>query len=226
MPVSSFWCLSGSESTARLAKWADDEVETERIICPINDGHQRGGKRLTDLSVVLPHKSVEDFVWTWYSECLLQDHVLELFRSCGFSGFHVNPAAARYNRASRQTPPKLWEFVVTGWAGVAPAISGIRLKERCEACKHTVYSGCTNANALIDFSQWDGSDFFIVWPMPRFIFVTDRVAQMIRENKLTGVALKAPGDLDISDGFSPGLLSYYMPEKRAAELGIASGIDW
>jgi len=75
---------------------------------------------------------------------------------------------------------------------------------------------------LLDEKQWDGSDFFVVWPFPRFIFVTARVAEFIKKNKLTGVRLKKPKDVEIGEdsvGISPGRLSNRMPEKRAHELG-------
>ena len=51
---------------------------------------------------------------------------------------------------------------------------------------------------LIDASKWDGSDFFMVWPLPLFIFVTDRVVRAIHDSRLTGGVLKRPGDLDFS----------------------------
>ena len=212
-----FWNLHGPNSTAKLAEWAHDEMELEQVICPADEGHRRGGRRLTDLSVTLPGGAVQDFVWTWYSECLLQDHVLELFRSNGFTGFEVKPVKAEFKRATDRKPPRLWEMVVTGWGGFAPPESGFRVIRHCEACGHTVYSGCTNPDKIIDASQWDGSDFFIVWPLPRYIFVTSRVVQAIRDNRLMGVVLRTPGELEI-DGASPGRLSYWMPEERARQL--------
>jgi len=221
----SFWNLHGPESTAKHAEWAEDMDYESTVTCPIKEGHQRAGRRLPNLSVMLRGGIVEDFVWTWYSECLVQDRVLELFKRSGFTGYDVKPARARFKRASERQPPRLRELIVTGWGGMAPAGSGIRVIERCEGCGHTVYSGCDNPDHLIDVSHWDGSDFFIVWPLPKFIFVTERVAQAIRENHLTGAMLKQPRELDLSGGFSPGPLSYSMAEERARQLGAALGID-
>ena len=70
---------------------------------------------------------------------------------------------------------------------------------------------------MIDASQWDGSDFFIVWPLPLYVFVTSRVVQVIRDHRLMGVRLKTPAELEI-DGASPGRLSHWMPEDRARQL--------
>ena len=114
---------------------------------------------------------------------------------------------------------------MTGWGGVAPPESGIRLVQHCDACGALRYSGCNNPARIIDVSQWDGNDIFMVWPLPKFIFVTDRVLQMIRINRLRGVVLKSPGELDFhSGGFSPGRLSQNMPDARARKLGEPLGI--
>jgi hypothetical protein len=79
----------------------------------------------------------------------------------------------------------------------------------------------------LDASQWDGSDFCMVWPLPGFIFVTDRVAQAIRKNKITGATLRLPQDLNFGKGgFGPGRLSGYMSEDRARVLSPQYGIDY
>ena len=222
-----FWELRKPESTRKLAEWVDDAIETEKVVCPIIPGHRRGGKRMSDLSVKLPRGVVQDFVWTWYSECLIQDHVLELFRRESFTGFDVKPVKARF-KTSAVAPPRLWELVVTGWSGLARLESGIRRTYFCEACKHAKYSEISDAERLIDESRWDGSDFFIVWPMPRFVFVTDRVANCIRGHRLSGTMLSEVRELNgigKEDGLGGGRLSYWMPKGRARELGEATGIE-
>jgi hypothetical protein len=200
-------------------------MDLEQVECPIDPGHRRGGKRLTDLSVTLPTGAVQDFVWTWQSECLIQDHVLDLFREKGFTGFDVKPVKARFRNA-KGAPPTLWELVLIGWAGVASPESGIKRVEYCEGCKHATYSEITDGSRLIDEARWDGSDFFMVWPMPLFPFVTERVANCICDHRLTGVLLKQVHELTGvgKDGLGGGRLSYWMPQNRARELGEAAGI--
>jgi hypothetical protein len=225
MAETRFWHLAHPDSTARNAEWVDREMEIEQVVCPANGMHRRGGKRLTHLSVALRGKGVEDFVWTWYSECLVQDHVLQLFKARGLSGYEVRPVKARFKRGSEHEVPKLWELMVTGWAGMASAKSGIKLVERCDSCGDLSYSGCDDPERLIDVSEWDGSDFFMIWPLPKYIFVTDRVVHIIRDNRLKGAVLRHLRELDLSGGFGPGRLSYWMPEERAHELGKALDID-
>jgi hypothetical protein len=219
-----FWHLFSPESTKKLAEWVHGEVILESVRCPACEGHQRSGRRVSDLSVVLPGTTIDDFIWTWQSDCLIQDRALKLFQERGFTGFQVKPARARFKRAETGQAPTLWELVVTGWAGMAPAESGIRVKQRCPACGHTTYTGCAVPARLIDESQWDGSDFFIVCPLPKFKFVTSRVAESIREAELTGANLRPLRDMKPTKGYGPGRLSYFMPERRARELGEPLGI--
>ena len=222
-----FWRLRDTGSTHRLAEWNHDEMEVEQVVCPIEPGHRHGGRRLTDLSVILPRGPIQDFVWTWYSECLMQDHILDLFRREGFTGFEARPAKAKLKKGAEK-PPMLWELAVTGWGGVVRPESGVKRIHFCEECKHVRYSGVTNAHNLIDESRWDGSDVFLIWPMPGSIFVTERVADYIRDHRLSGAVLKRPDEYESStaviDGFSPGRLSYSMPESRARELGERAGV--
>jgi hypothetical protein len=219
-----FWVLGPPASLKRLAQWRSDEMDMETVVCPENSGHQRPGKRLTDLSVKLPGSDVQDIVWTWYTECLLTDFAMMSFRQAGFTGFDVRPVKAAFARA-KKNPPQLWELVVTGWGGIAPPESGVKLVKECRACGATQYTCPTDTSRLVDHSRWDGSDFFIVWPLPRYICVTDRVAEAVRENGLKGCVLTRPEDLDFGGGnCSPGRLSYWMPPKRARELGEELGI--
>ena len=93
-----FWCIKSPESMAKRAEWANDEMRLEGVICPIYDGHRRVGKRLTDLSITLPGHKVQDFVWTWYSECLLTERVLDLLSINNFTGFEVKPVKAKFKK--------------------------------------------------------------------------------------------------------------------------------
>ena len=122
-----FWRMERPEDFDNLADW-DDEVDLEQIICPLEPGHQGPGGRVGDLKIVLPNKPVPDFVWTvGSSELLIQDHVVVALKEQGFTGCEVKRATARWRRPAELSIPTLWEVVVTGWAGVAPPSSGIRL---------------------------------------------------------------------------------------------------
>jgi hypothetical protein len=150
--------------------------------------------------------------------------VLQIFGRMVFTGFEVKPAKARFNQPTGEVPPRLWELIVTGWGGMAALESGIKLINDCDSCGNKEYSGYTNPEKVIDETQWDGSDFFMVWPLPKYIFVTDRVEKVIREEGFKGVRIVDLKDLGPTEGFGPGRLSYYMPEARARQLGEPLGI--
>jgi len=193
-------------------------------ICAANPAHNCSGKRLGNLHLVLPSTVSQDFVWTWYSDCLIQDKVLHRFLSEGFTGFQPRPVHLRWEHPSDQPLPKLWELEVTGWAGMARPESGIRLLERCAVCGRQIYTSFATPAFLVDSKQWDGSDFFMVWPMPRFIFVTERVASFLQAEGLTGASAIELHQMRIPRGFSPGGLRDWMADDRARQLADNLGI--
>lgn len=218
MPDRKFWLLESPESERYRASWRDGEVDTETVYCPKYPGHQRGGKRLDPLSVNVNIKDsrLPDFLWTWYSECLIQDNVQKAFREEGLTGYELTPALVYVNNLA--IPATFSELVVTGWGGVASPESGVRLLTECPYCMHRIYSGFNDAKHLIDWSKWDGSDFFMIWPLPRYIFVSDRVAQMVKQ-RFSGAELLAADKMQVGKTLTPGRLSYWMSEQRAHEIG-------
>jgi hypothetical protein len=197
----------------------------EKIRCPINPtGHSRG-RRSSPLDMVVPCDPAPEVIFTWMSECLIQEPVRVLFESEGLTGFSTLPARAQTKKTGAAIP--VYELALTGWGGMAPTASGIREVARCNGCGHLRYSHLEAPEKLIDPKNWDGSDFFMIWPLPRFRFVTERVVETCQKYGITGVAFTQNWltTRSASAGYSPGRLSYYMPRKRAHLLGGAYGID-
>jgi hypothetical protein len=197
--------------------------QIEKIRCPLNPKHARG-KRNSPLSMIVPCDPPPDLIFTWMSECLIQESTRQLFDREGLTGFSALPAMAKLEGTRRSI--EVHELAVVGWGGMAPPASGIREVERCNACGRLRYSRLENAEKLVNPENWDGSDFFIVWPLPRFRFVTERVVELFRRYEITGASFSAniPSSMSRS-GYSPGRLSYYMPQERAHLLGSALGIE-
>jgi len=220
----SFWYLEGPTQDRQLGTWAS-EVELDQVICPLVQDHKRAGRRLTKLSIVLPSKVTKDFVWTWNGDLLITERCLTTLRNAHVTGFEVRGAKATYEQSVDGTPPKLYELVVTGWAGLPAPEAGLSLIKSCAGCGILRYSIADPAR-LIDASTWDGSDILMVWPLPLFRFASDRAAEVIRREKLTGAkllpAIEVPLEKNATVG--PGRLSHWMPDKRARELGEPLGI--
>jgi hypothetical protein len=201
-----------------------DPYEMEKIRCPIKSGHARG-RRNSQLDMVVPCDPAPDVIFTWMSECLIQEPVRLIFESEGLTGFSALPAKAKIKKTGAAIP--VHELAVTGWGGMAPQATGIREVERCPGSGHLRYSALEAPEKLIDPNSWDGSDFFMIWPLPRFRFVTERVVETCQRHGITGLVFLQnwPTTRTKSTGYSPGRLSYYMPKERAHLLGDALGIE-
>jgi hypothetical protein len=160
----------------------------------------------------------------------MQTHVLELFRSNQLTGYSVKPASLRIVGRPSRGPIAMFELTVTGWGGLAHADSGVAQKQMCPSCGLLEYSGVSDMKSLISIRQWDGSDFFMVWPLPTYIFLSARAAGVIRRARFRGAKLQAlhQWDEDLPGSsigvLAPGRLSYWMPEPRAKLLGEPLGI--
>jgi hypothetical protein len=218
--VINFFELTGMENDRNYAEW-DSVMEFDQVTCPIEpDKHMRAGKRSSDLSVLL-RGTQTDIIRTWYYEFLLQSHVVDIFKKEGLTGFELKPVKAKFKKKSDQPIPQLWELVVTGWGGVA---GDVNLTYKCEGCGMLRYTVPKDMSKFV--TEWDGSDFFVVWPLPKYVIVTQKVVDVIKKYNLKGCVFKNIMQLDFSESedLSPGRLRNRMPEKRAKEIGERLGI--
>lgn len=202
-------------------------------------GYGGPAKRTNELRVMLCSAKITDFLWTTTC-CLIQDRVVEALDGAGLTGFEVAPAHVRWKvrggrdevcsgcsgvdeRVARsKVVPPFYELIVTGWGGLARRESGVTPVPGSRD-----WQGCPNWGEIVDRSQWDGSDIFMVWPYPLFRLVTDRVARVIKKHKFTGSKLIPIERFELGrelDDATPGRLSDYMPEPRAREIGEPLGI--
>jgi hypothetical protein len=147
------------------------------------------------------------------------------------SGFEVVPAEVRLMFPHERHQAVFWQLWVTGWGGISSPESGIRQLEDPNRPGKLVYGPCTNLRAIIDPRQWDGSDFFFVWPLPAFWWITPKVVDILQQNKLKWFRLVPPEQLttlkeETVDGiaFMPGRLRYYFDDERARLIGEPLGI--
>jgi hypothetical protein len=197
------------------ATWGK-ETHYNPIVCPIDPTHPRVSGRCAYLSIVLPFPEIGDFVWTSYSEAVVPDRTLSLFKNAGFTGFEARSVKVEkiegLSRKQSEQPaiPPLWELVITGQGGDAAAESKIRLIDHCEGCGYKEYSSFHNG-IVVDETNWDGSDFFTVNGYTKFILVTERVKNLIMSHQLTNCVLIPSHELQWRSGFRP---EEWLEEKR------------
>jgi hypothetical protein len=162
----------------------------ERVLCPVNRQHQRWSQRALitrfneELDVVVKHNKRDHMmIWAGVPEkCFVHIRLLEEIGSAGFTGFSSQLATVRFRDGFLSNEYR--RLVVTGWGGLARPESGIRLVEHCPGCIHKRWTPLSDPSQLIDTSQWTGEDFFIVWPLPAWTFVTESVAEFLRSSKI------------------------------------------
>ena len=209
-----------------LLWWAEGMGFEKIPLCPkYPEEHMTGGKRIGKLKLKIKGKRIGDFIWTWYSECLITDRVAAIFNENNVTGYELWPVEI----INKELSYKVWELRTLGWAGMAPKESGIKLdlEASCEYCGHKHYTSMKEPKNLIELNHWDGNDIFMVWPLPAFKFVSQKVIDIIKKENLTGVKIIPVENLPLDrydSGFSPSRLSYHMPDERARLLGEPLGI--
>lgn len=179
----------------------------EEIKCSVSPGHQRAAERITDLRIELPSSNLPNFMRTQLNDWIITEETATMFEESGFLGYRLKPVTVvKVRKGNRKEIPELWEFIAMGGGGEADLKSGIRLRYECAVCDLKRYTNFRNG-LFIDESQWDGSDFFTVRPLPKYIIVTERVKIFIEQRKLSNCRLIPTEEL--------------MGEVEDGELGIA-----
>lgn len=164
-----------------------------------------------------------DCLWTWDRLCLLDSGVVQELMEMGMRGIITHEVHSVEDR------PHSRQYMLIrpgGWGGMASRDSGVRLAKFHECCGHRHYSPVKDWEKLIDPAQWDGSDVFMVWPMPRFIFMSPRMKDALSSMRLTGFEILPVEECRFGhSGFSPGILSHYMPAEQACRIGEPLGIE-
>jgi hypothetical protein len=162
----------------------------ESLVCAKHKGHQRAGRRLTELSLDVLSWNVQDFSRTMLGDIVVSQHALDALRNASLSGFAVKPVSLSSYPAGVDSSklPRLWEFIILGRGGHAHRDSGIVVLRKCGECHLVEYSAFENG-IVIDPSSYDGSDFFAVAEYPKYMLVSERAKSVIESSRLTNVRL-------------------------------------
>lgn len=176
-----------------LAVWrTEGGPRLESVTCPVNPGHQGGGRRIGKLRVQVCGKRIGDFVWTYRGECIMAERVARAFAAASLSGFTAAAATVEQLSTSGDLLPtgrsRFQELVVTGRGGDADPDSGVRRVFECDACGLTRYSSYTRG-LLVDPANWDGCDLFTLNGYDQMYIATERVRAVIERHALTNCML-------------------------------------
>lgn len=218
----------------------DHYIKADKSVSPLMIDQRRHHFVLTEDPIVcrVPRKSKNwDIIWVAYRDfsrkvfgqyVLISPRFQEMLSDIEATGFELRETDMRLGFEHSPEDRDFKQLVVTGWGGVASAHSGVRpiKSDRGTHC----YSPCNDPSKLLDPDQWDGTDFFRIWPVGTF--VSDRIGRLILDNRLKYVDL-TPIDrtrfgkpIDDVVGFIGKPLRQLYPESRAREIGEPLGIDW
>jgi hypothetical protein len=200
--------------------------QRENIPCPITREHLDGSRRVSQLQLQMHHNDRTEWIIWWFMGRVIHHEILEEFEREKFTGFRTEPATVKFKDGTISEDYR--EFIVTGWAGAARPESGVKIREDCQACHWKNYTAISDPEKLIDWSQWSGEDFFMVWPLPLFMLVTERVANWFKAKKSRRYLVRGPGDrgkLVRGAGFTVGRLSDFMPVDLAIKYGRPLGLE-
>lgn len=212
-----YWLSSRVRFDNQLRYSSAMRLDTE--LCPRRSDHAARSRWIRPLKLIGPIEPMTDFEWTVYGDVIVSSRVAKSLREAKFSG--VQFLRTEFY-TSTETPfgRESVELRVNGWGGYAPTESGVREIERCPSCNHRVFSGYAHPEKLFSIEGWDGSDFFLIWPLPRYIMVTGCVRDLILDSKYSGVSLKKLTELPrvVAGTLTPGNLRDWFDEDRVRAI--------
>lgn len=186
-----FWCLASAWGSLPKTRW-DAPWRRAPIVmvseCPLDPAH--GGKfvRQHPLSVRLRSSKPADFLQSTIGEWLCSRRVREAFRDANLTGYEMRSAEVYYPGQKKPDTEEYAELCVSGWGGIASSRSGVALLMHCPGCNRQEYR-LPYPERVIDETCWDGSDFFLVWPLTQTVFCSEAAHSVITANSFTGVNL-------------------------------------
>ncbi|MEW4566028.1 hypothetical protein AB1K70_26160 [Bremerella sp. JC770] len=218
----------------------EKSIEAEKSLQPrLIDGYCH--TNLADSTIVcrLPRRRksseiifvfLQDFKRNWFAQyTLISPRVQSLLQEIGATGYELRDVADMRLGFEHAPEDRAYKQLVTlGWGGLPAEESGVkRIKsEFGEFC----FSRCTNPGKLLDRNQWDGTDFFRIWPVG--VWITERVYKVLSKNRIKHVYLAPMESMNcepLRDGVTTFVgkpLRLIYPEDRAQEIGQPLNIYW
>ncbi len=164
--------------------WAEIKQARDKIPLPANPEYTFGTRILW---AKIPRVAAKyEIIPCYHAEFLLPWRSIEILRREGFTGFEVEKVGEVKwkwkKRSDSSPPPELWRLLVTGWGGFPGEKSNLKLTI-ISTDRFKLESKYFRPEYLVDLDQWDGSDFFRVWGIGRYIFISRRLRDFLVRNK-------------------------------------------
>jgi hypothetical protein len=167
-------------------------------------------------TVILNSLSDEDFLFSWYRDVFVQDHVALALRQSALVGFELLPTLVRSPNA--KNAPKLWEMRVTGFAGFASSKVKVEKSQFCADHRVATYRTDGHFFEMIDPLKWDGSDLFTIWPFPLSYVASERFERFCKKRQFSGIVFESLFDRSLSGQASPGLPAKWLSAQNVERL--------
>src|SRR5271165_773406 len=174
-------------------------------------------RKSTPSEVLLDPKHHDDFLWTWYHDVFVRDHVAAALRDSGLNGFELLPTIVMSGSPDRGLP-RLWELRVTGFAGFASSKMKVEKMQYCERHRAATYKLDGSFFEMIDPMKWDGSDLFTVWPFPLLYIASEKFMDFYRKMHFTGVEFEPVLERLHLGQASPGLPEQWFSPNNVDRL--------
>jgi hypothetical protein len=188
MSMQSFW-LDNHGSKSNWLEPVDYKATSHWEGCARNPDHTFYSRHHRPLRLKATNRVSADFCWYTSTSAIITQEVADLLKEYNITGYELHPVEF-YRRGKLCTDDNRVELEVTGWGGVVPKSSGVRLRTRCTHCECRTYSMYTNAAAINSVVPDNAPDIFIIWPFSSVVFISARMADLIEIYSITGGKLR------------------------------------
>lgn len=167
----------------------EDKLTWQSSTCP-NCGRSKFIQQVRDLSIELNGSVLFDFVWTDSPDVIISARLMSLMNRSHLTGFafrgvdvvawwRKDPATREIvDWLRRNTAPELFQMVVLGKGGSILPRTKSHIESACVVCGTRTHEPLEEG-ILVDSSQWDGSDVFVMQEFPGYILVTEKIVQLL-----------------------------------------------
>lgn len=218
-----FWLIGNRYELRGADLWDDENYLEKWETCPLDPDHNgsatirwgpaRFREEPQDWEPTLD-RTLDAFA-TPRGSFVFTRRVFAAMEDARLTGWLMNPATVSFADGTVSTHyGELWVY---GFGGIALPSTGCKLLWRCQGCGQREYQDGIIRGKAVRQARWDGSDFFIVWPLVKYPICTDRAKDVLERFRMDKIVFRKPEEdvTPISGYGDTAVPPYYKPEARA-----------